>query len=47
MVFDPDYPQFENLETGELLTWYEVYDGPVCAGKSCADCDFDLAVKKD
>lgn len=46
MVFDPDYPQFENLETGELLSWREMFDGLICGGP-CSKCAFDALSNED
>ena len=46
MVFDLDYPQFENLETGELLPWHEVFDNLIC-GRSCYQCGFDALSNED
>ena len=46
MVFDPDYPQFENLATGEILNWHEVFDNLIC-GRPCSQCDFDALSNED
>ena len=46
MVFEPKYPQFENLETGEILGWVEVFDNLIC-GRPCSQCGFDALSDED